>query len=279
MTPIERLCRRFARNGFVVAALALAIMSTACARAVDTDWSRGAALSRGAVVEADGRILNPGPLAAFVQSVAERRSAVVQVVTYPSEAEPIVMTAEFDGQSIKLTREQRLDGGSAKSTAVCGGIEKRNGAAADAYMVTGCGGAEMVLAAVPKLIVASRIETAEYGAELLLETLPSSGNNEDGAVVAYRVEMRNLGEGILECGSDYLIEKQAYGTWIPVSYRDNVAFTANLVHLQKDESYEASFGFKMLESWPEPGRYRVVKEATFGKEKIKLAAEFDLPAK
>ncbi|MDI4644186.1 immunoglobulin-like domain-containing protein [Cohnella hashimotonis] len=276
--PTERVFRRFARSCFIVAAAILAILSTACARTVDTDWSRKAALSRGAVVEADGRILNPGPLAAFVQSVAERRSAVVQVVTYPAEAEPIVMTAEFDGQSVQLTREQRLEGGSATSTAVCGGIEKRGGAEADTYMVTGCGSAEMELAVVPKLILAPNVETADYGAELLLDPLPS-GNNEDGAVAAYRIEMRNLGEQILECGSDYMIEKQAYGTWIIVPYKADIAFTANLAHLQKGESYEASFGFKMLESWPEPGRYRVVKEATFGKTKVKLAAEFDVPDK
>ncbi|SFA96604.1 hypothetical protein SAMN05216312_102557 [Cohnella sp. OV330] len=276
MVPIGREMRRFARCYLFVAALT--IVAAACKGEEEIDWSHDAALTRGAVVEANGRVLNPGPLSEFVRSVSVRQPAIVKVTMFPAEGEPSIMTADYDGQTVHLIRDQHLEGGGARMTTTCGGVEKRSGETVDTYMVTGCGGGEMELAVVPNLALASRVETADYGAELRLEPV-LTGRKKNGTIDAYRIEMLNLGDRILECGSDYIIELQAYGTWVPISYKDNIGFPANLAHLQKGESNKTSFSFDMLQSSPEPGRYRVVKEATIGKTKVKLAAEFDIPAK
>ncbi|WP_271750050.1 immunoglobulin-like domain-containing protein [Cohnella sp. JJ-181] len=239
--------------------MALAL-TAACDGEANTDWRPDAAIARGDVVNVYGRISNPGALSAFSASVGEHRAAIVRIVEYDAERNPILTTAEYDGQQIRWARGSVDDGdGSWRTTTDCAGMENRSGAVADTYVLTGCGGAEMELAVVPYRAMPQRIETENYAAELTLLPVAAEENINEFAT-AYDIVMRNLGGQTLECGSAYSIEKQEAGTWVPVNLKNN-AFTADLHQLAEGEEYLISFRFEQLKSSPQPGRYRVVKQA------------------
>src|SRR4051812_3274206 len=108
MTRSRRRTRWLSRIPGYIPLLAL-VLATACRGEQQTDWSPAAAETRGDVVNFNGHVLHAGALASFVKSVDARLSASVQVVAYDAGQDPILTTAEYDGQQVQRKREAMPD--------------------------------------------------------------------------------------------------------------------------------------------------------------------------
>jgi|GEM_PF-921722 hypothetical protein len=90
--------------------------------------------------------------------------------------------------------------------------------------------------------------------------------------IKFRIE--NNGSEEIAFGTDYAVETRSDGRWLPVPFKDSVAFPDIGIMLGAGDYYELTISSNQLKSTWKEGRYRLVKSFYRDGRPVTLASEF-----